>query len=407
MKIKITDHSPRSLDKRGLTLIIALFCAASLFCAGNVAASPGSDSQSADPVAFSFVFFGCNRMDKDGVEATQSRSTANVAQLRQSFQDIADSPRLPSYVFLGGDIVKAKKPGTKVLSKQLSAWVELVSDPRQNPLLEKKVRLVAFTGNHELLINQEDGDNCKYEQCPNPPAYSYWQEFMGKKPAKFIFGKNGPQPGGKDGLLDDESKLSYSFRSKDVAFIILNTDTQIDKDTIGDVPLHWLKKQLKSAQQDTGIHHIFVMGHKPLQSSESSGSDPTGNRTIRTEQAEAFYTLLNDPAGDGSPSKVRAYLAAHAHEWSYAPKLTVGNLIGAVPQIIAGNGGSPPSSSWTGDKAYFGYTLMEITRDGAVTATSYGRPIGDPYYDQKAGKTTLRESHVLYTPAQTDRNRPH
>ena len=30
---------------------------------------------------------------------------------------------------------------------------------------------------------------------------------------------------------------------------------------------------------------------------------------------------------------------------------------------------------------------------------SYGRSIKDPYYDQKLGKTSLRESYTLYTPA--------
>jgi len=47
---------------------------------------------------------------------------------------------------------------------------------------------------------------------------------------------------------------------------------------------------------------------------------------------------------------------------------------------------------------YFGYTLVEITHDCAVKAKSYGRSIKDPYYDQKTGKTSLRESYMLYAP---------
>ncbi|MDX8400316.1 MAG: hypothetical protein R8K20_08730 [Gallionellaceae bacterium] len=219
--------------KHGISLLIAIICAISFSHVNDALAK--SNKAAASSVYYSFVFFGCNRLDKEGAKATESESTANVAQLRQSFQDIANLSTMPRYVFLGGDIVKAKKPGTKVLSKQLNAWVELVNDPQQNPLLNTKVRLVALTGNHELLINQEDGDNCKYAQCPNPPAYTFWQKFMGKKSNNFIVGKNGPKKGGKDGLLDNESKLSYSFRNKDMKFIILNTDTQIDKDTIGDV----------------------------------------------------------------------------------------------------------------------------------------------------------------------------
>lgn len=378
---------------------LALACAAALWGAGDAGAKARPHHLAAtDPVAFSFAFFGCNRLDGDGAKATGSLSTANVAQLRQSFQDIADSPQLPGYVFLAGDIVKAKKPGTEVLAAELAAWVELAADPKQNPLLKKGVPIVAFTGNHELLVNKDDGQ-CKYAQCPNPPAYTYWPQFMEQNPAHydFIAGDNGPKPGGADGLLNDESRLSYSFRSGDTLFVILNTDSQIDHDTIGDLPMHWLEQQLQAAQQDAAVKHVFVMGHKPLQSSDSGG-DP-GDRTIRPEEAEAFYALLNNPAGDGSPSKVRAFLAAHAHEWSYASMLTVGKVSGTVPQIVAGNGGSQPTYSWRGKGAYFGYTLVEITRNGVVTAKSYGRPIGNPYYDQTVGKASLRGSYTLYTPA--------
>ena len=376
--------------------VLTLVCAISLFCAADVVAKSKADPKTtSDSVAFSFAFFGCNRLDKDGVKATGSASTANVAQLRESFQNIADLPLLPRYVFLAGDIVNAKKPGTDVLAEQLSAWVKLTTNPKKNPLIKKGVPVVAFTGNHELLVNKEDG-NCKYAQCPNPPAYSYWTQFMENNPAHydFIAGDNGPKQGGADGLLDDESQLSYSFRSKDVMFVVLNTDSYIDHDTIGDLPMNWLKQQLQAAQQDASVRHVFIMGHKPIQSGDS-GDDP-GDRTIRPEEAEAFYALLGNPTGDGSATKVRAYLAAHAHEWSYAPKLTVGQFNGTVPQIIAGNGGSQPSLSWTGSNAYFGYTLVEITQGGAVMAKSYGRSIKDPYYDQKPGKTSLRESYTLY-----------
>ncbi len=388
---------------KSTTLMIALFCVINLCYANTANAEQPNDLATVDPVKFSFAFFGCNRLDKEGVESTHSDSTANIAQLLQSFKDIANSPVPPNYLFLAGDIVKGKKPGTKKLSKELAEWVKLVSDPNQNPLIQKNIPIVAFTGNHELLVNQEDGKNCIYAQCPNPPAYLYWQDYMGKTNA-FIFGKNGPVTnanGGKDDLLTDEKRLSYSFRSGDVFFIILNTDTQIDAVTIGDIPLHWIKQQLKAAQQDHNVNHIFVMGHKPLLSSDNNGSDTTGNGTIRSAEAEAFYALLNNPAGDNSStSKVRIFLAAHAHEWNYMPKMTVGNIAGIVPQIIAGNGGSPPNSSWLNDDAYFGYTLVEITQSGVVTAKSFGRPFDTKeYYKQSPIEpATLRATYTLYTP---------
>lgn len=376
---------------------VMLLAAVVVLWATEGAAANRRATASADPVVFSFAFFGCNRLDGDGVKATGSASTANVAQLRQSFYDIAALPQLPRYVFLAGDIVKAKMPGTQVLAEQLDAWVKLATNPQENPLLGKNVPIIAFTGNHELLVNKDDGA-CKYAQCPNQPAYAYWSQFMEHNPANYDFipADNGPKQGGEDGLLNDESRLSYSFRSGDTLFVILNTDSQIDHDTIGDLPMHWLKQQLQAAQHDPAVRHVFVMGHKPLLSSDTGG-DP-GDRTIRPEEAAAFYALLADPAGDASPSKVRAFLAAHAHEWRYDPKLTIGAVSATVPQIVAGNGGSQPTTSWQGANAYFGYTLVEITRSGAVTAKSYGRSIATPYYDQNVGKTTLRESYTLYTP---------
>lgn len=364
---------------------------------GNAAvANPGAD----DTAVYSFAFFGCNRLNKEGVDATGFTSTANEAQLLQSFRDIAAQPALPRLLFLAGDIVKGKKPGTKTLAKQLDAWVELAADPQKNPLVAKGVPIVAFTGNHELLVNKEDSDVCKYWQCPNPPAYGYWQEFMENNPAgyDFIAGHNGPKKGGADGLLVDETRLSYSFRNEDVLFVVLNTDTMIDSYTIGDVPMHWLGKQLRKAQKDKAIRHVFVMGHKPLQNAAAGDHDDPGNPAIRPEQAEALYRLLNDPAGDGSATKVRAYLAAHAHEWSFAPALAFGDYTGKVPQVVAGNGGSPPESTWRGKDAYFGYTIVEILRDGRIATKSYGRPINDPYFEQKDGATTLRAMQELFLP---------
>jgi hypothetical protein len=80
---------------------------------------------------------------------------------------------------------------------------------------------------------------------------------------------------------------------------------------------------------------------------------------------------------------VRAYLAAHAHEWSYLEAIPVAAGTGTahVPQIIAGNGGSPPEGNWSRGN-YFGYTLVSVTANGTVSAQSYGRPIPAPYWQQ-------------------------
>jgi hypothetical protein len=120
--------------------------------------------------------------------------------------------------------------------------------------------------------------------------------------------------------------------------------------------------------------------------------------SIRPKQAAQLYALLDDPAGNGSPGKVRAYLSAHAHEWKYYPSLPLKDgVAGKIPQIVAGNAGSPPDKNWRGDDAYFGYTLIAVMRSGAMTVQSYGRKIPVPYYRQVAAPTMARAAHVIYS----------
>ena len=314
----------------------------------------------ADPVVLSFAFVGCNRLDGAGVKATSIASTANEAQLLRTFADVAALNPVPQLMILAGDIVKAKKAGTKDLESQLSAWQKLVHEQ-----LPRTTRLVAFTGNHELLKPRSDSDAT---EIPNQPAYGYWQGRMGA----YIAGSDGPDAGGADHLLNAETSLSYTFSSGRTLFIVLNTDSQIDSTTTGNVPLNWLAGKLAAAQRDPGIDHVFVMGHKPIVVPGKAPDD--GVKTIRSAQGPGLYELLNQ-GSPGAPSKVRAYLAAHAHQWSFANDMPYAPATGGVPQIIAGNGGSPPEKSWPDGGHYFGYTLVQVTAGGRVTAQSYGRPI--------------------------------
>ncbi len=321
-----------------------------------------------DPVVLSFAFVGCNRLDKAGVKANQSASTANEAQLLRTFADVAATQPAPQLMILAGDVVRAKKPGTDDLADQLKAWQKLVKKQ-----LPASTRLVAFTGNHELLMDAPDD---KDTEIPNPPAYAYWQGQM--KP--YIAGSDGPAKGGDDHLLDDETSLSYTFRRGNALFVVLNTDSQIDATTVGNVPLAWLAGKLAAAQQDAGVAHVFVMGHKPI---AVPGKVPDGGESnIRAAQGAAFYKLLNQGGADGAPTKVRAYLAAHAHQWSYTDSLPATAGPSSVPQIIAGNGGSPPEKSWVSSGNTFGYTLVSVMASGKVTAQNWGRPIPKDYYRQ-------------------------
>lgn len=322
----------------------------------------------ADPIVFSFAFVGCNRVDRP--ERKLSPSTANAAQLLQTLTDVGNLKPLPKYLFLAGDIVIGEQDGTTALATQLDAWKQLVSKK-----LKSEIKLVVFTGNHELLKSTETPPGSRnFVETPNRPAYAYWQNNM--KP--YINGKDGPAAGGADKLLENEQGLSYTFTAADVGFIVLNTDTAIKDDVAGNIPLSWFADRLGAVQKDDKVKHIFVMGHKPVTS-------------IQSEQAWPFYGLLGK--AQAAPSKVRAYLTAHDHIWRYSQSLTGPDGVpGTVPQIIAGNAGSKLPD-------YFGFTVVSIKRSGTVTAQSYGRPVPSFYADPK-DKTaaTLRQEITLYTP---------
>jgi hypothetical protein len=429
---------------------LALF---SLLASDLALAKDKKDAPPAAPgQALTFAFVGCNRLPDADAKTVGSASTANVAQLKQTLADIAALK--PQYLFLAGDVVAGLKPGTTELDQQLTDWKALVKqaanikdikhfDPVQDAA--KGISgLVVLTGNHEMLYKQstkgdaasaaaatptlvdDEDDTPGQTEFPNQAAYGYWQDKM----AHYIANTNGPGSGGKDMLQNDEKGLSYSFTVGANLFVILNTDAQSQPNnpavtppangkTIGYIPLHWIKKTIQDAQADPKVANIFVMGHKPLiaskpktattgasasasasassSASAASGADKIkvpGEKSILPDQAKKLFDLLN------ANSKVRAYLAAHAHEWDFNKKMKKLGEDGHVPQIIAGNGGSPPKKSVWKD-GYFGFTLVTISDKGQITAQSYGRPIcpqGDSWNAASATCTDPSKDQASCTP---------
>lgn len=314
-----------------------------------------------EPIVYRFAVTGCNRLGF-GELSLDNPSSANRAQLLADLTEIPQQNPQPRFLFFAGDLVTNLDPGTATLETQLTAWLELFNG---SPLSQSPVALVPFTGNHEILLSRKDPDTGEFVEFPNPATLPVWVNLM----EAFIPGADGPTPAppNADSLIADESRLSYTFQDQDILFVVLNTDTFIDDTTLGDVPLNWLEEQLDLAQNDAGVNHVFVLGHKPVQSPPGA-DEPPGPGSIRTDEKAAFEQLL---AGH---SKVRAYLCAHAHLWEHRL------LIGGVPQVIAGNAGSqvePPFDD-TG-RGYFGYTLVNLQASGAFSIESWGRPIPDPY----------------------------
>jgi hypothetical protein len=329
------------------------------------------------PVVSRFVAMGCNRLNYGDRKLTPS--SANAAQLIADFQEVATRyAPVPSHFFFTGDLVMNEDVGTATLDSQLTEWKQLYAS---SALPGSACRLVALPGNHEMLIY----DTTINDEIPNPPTGPVWSSRM----ADFIPASDGPTqaPPNLDGVQRDESRLSFSFKVGDTLFIALDTETWeggLTPASTGRIPLHWIAEKLAAGQSDPEVRQIFVLGHKPINSTATDGE----LLTIAPDQGPAFYAMLN------GASKVRAYICAHVHAWDYG---TPPGSSGRVPQLIAGNGGSSVDTSFLPPIGYYGYTVVSITSAGQIVAESWGRPIPTPYSAQTPQPpSTIRERFRIY-----------
>lgn len=323
---------------------------------------------------YRFVYVGCNRVGFE-VDIAKNPSTANVQQLKNTFREVARMDPRPTHFFLVGDLILGYTSWLNTVD-QLKAWRSLY---QKSPLARSGITLVPIMGNHEALLSHQDPTSKEWTDYPNPPAVKAWKYVM--KP--LLRWKDGPakEAPNLDQVMLDESDLSFSVVDGKVMFICLNTDTFVDNVITGDIPLHWLESKLKQGQESPEIEHIFVLGHKTLVMPDLPAW------IVREEEREPAIELLT------RHSKVRAFLTAHYHLWDYRL------MPGGVPQIIAGNGGSPLKGSFLEPGVgYFGYTVVDIMESGKIVVESWGRPVPEPYSsDLPQPKATLRERKVLPT----------
>ncbi len=371
-----------------------------------------SPAQDGDEVALSFVYVGCNRVGwsekvdpATGAKAPLPVSTANAAQLLQTFRDVAsDLDPDPAYLFLCGDIVRNEQPGGSTLEQQLAHWQALW---RGGALAgSRSTTLVPFPGNHEVLKSVEYARDTYYE-VPNPTAYATWLSWLDAH-GHFPESGNGPPAGGPGLLVGDNSRLSYSFSvtmasGKKSHFVVLNTDSHssfacddpgcyqppqrdvkfkgktiegtMSQAVPGWIALDWASKDIALAVADPSVDAIFVLGHKPLLDRGQRPQDPsTGRDTVFNcgdrKLAAALFAVLQSARTAG---KFGGYLCAHQHRWDAF------EMQGATPpalwQVIAGNGGTELDA---GDA--FGFTCVQVWSSGKITATPYERKVPDTYY---------------------------
>ena len=325
-----------------------------------------------EEVEYRFCFVGCNRLGFE-VNTAENPSTANLQQLHNTFREVTRMSPKPSHMFFVGDIILGYT-GYLSTVDQLQGWV---AEYRKSEMYGSGVEMVPVVGNHEVLLSLQDKTTKLWHDYPNPVAVKAWKEVL----RPYNKWRNGPtnEAPNPDGLTLSQNDLSFTVRHQGLLFIVLNTDTFIDNTTTGDIPLHWLESRLEAATADPTIEHVFVLGHKPFIKAEFEAW------IVREEEAEAAQELLV-----GCP-KVRAYLTSHYHFWDYRA------MKGEVPQIIAGNGGSPLKGSFLEPGAgYFGYTVVDIMKSGEIVVESWGRPVPEPYSSEEPQPAaTLREREVI------------
>lgn len=325
-----------------------------------------------DEVKFRFCFVGCNRLGFE-VNTLENPSTANLGQFRETCREVVKMDPKPSHLFFVGDIILGYT-GYLSTVDQLEGWSKLY---RRSALWNSGVEMVPVVGNHEVLLSLQDPKTKLWHDYPNPIAVKAWKEVM----RPYLKWRDGPtvKSPNPDSLTMSQDDLSFTIRHKEILFIVLNTDTFIDNTTTGDIPLHWLEQKLKEGQADEELKHIFVLGHKPLLKSQFEAW------IVRDEEVGPARKLLS------RFSKVRAFLTAHYHFWDFQV------MPGGVPQVIAGNGGSPLKGTFQEPgKGYFGYTVIDVLESGEIVVESWGRPVPEPYSSSEPQPpTTLRESHRI------------
>lgn len=339
----------------------------------SVSASASSSSGGGDALAASFVYVGCNRIQKADWDPVANPSSSNTAQLTRTFADVTALPDKPTHFFFTGDLVLSLDPNTSVLAGQLDAWAQLfASDPSG---IAAKVPLVPMVGNHEMLLKTKI--NGTKVELSNPGADAVWTSWTAAHGFDSHAG-NGPTQAAPnaDALSDDQSRLTYSFDDGAVHYVVLNTDTlttapdpATGSTQIGWIAMSWLAADLAAAQAKAAVQHIAVFGHKPI----VSPSGATGSDAIINPAFTGAIASLLDQTG-----KVRGYFCAHAHLWD-AQKLPGQR---GVYQVIAGNGGSQVETAWA--QPTYGFTEVRFYQSGKVGVARHDRPVPAPYYQSPA-----------------------
>jgi len=368
------------MTPRSLTLLLALV-GLSVSAFGQSDAKKTS-TKIADPVVLSFSTVGDSRQDPKEFDATMAPLSAqdkiwlqNTKAWTRIMRGIESQKS--KLLFFNGDMIMgyglagptpsnsvADVVGSDLMAfyRQYGFWRGMVA-----PLMESGTYLVPVAGNHEVQSKPLG----KKAQPENEVA---WRANMGDLIIdagrfKSVVGKDASNVdtqnnGTLDGLVSDQSQLSFSFDVEDSHFAVINTDP-VGKDNTA--PVGWLTKDLSDARA-RGAKHFFVFGHKPAYT-YYFGKGEKPNPGIAgldkfPESRDAFWGVIEQFEA--------TYFCGHEHEFNMVqPK-------GKAWQVSVGSGGSPwdakPGEDTLNpatDRAY-AWATVHIHKSGKVNIDAYG-----------------------------------
>ncbi len=152
--------------------------------------------------------------------------------------------------------------------------------------------------------------------------------------------------------------------------MLINTDPF---GAVATVPINWLHQDLVTAAANRHLKRTFVMAHKQAFTPPDANSEQAldSNPDLRNQ---FWDELINEGVG--------YYLVAHAHLWDLTTPISPISLLQHTVQVIAGNGGSVIDPLWaaSGKPQFYGFTLVQVRKSGAVVLKSYGRDFDHANY---------------------------
>jgi predicted phosphodiesterase len=202
----------------------------------------------------------------------------------------------PDFVLQTGDLITGAQtmPTSSAYKKfdvQYANYKQVTA-----PLAQANIPLYVVRGNHDFgLYNGEQA-----------LSQAYMADIAVAMP------QNGP-PAAKG--------LSYSFIHNNAKFIMIDQFVNTSSGIVT-LPMDWIKSELQNNQ---GARHIFVMGHSPVYTPDTTASSKMAQYNLFDQSSlqSQFWQLLTD-------NHATAYISGHEH-------LYFRGRANGIPQIVIGN----------------------------------------------------------------------